>query len=41
MPRFSRPTSYTSPKGTEKRTGEVKFATAAEGALGVATDLAR
>lgn len=40
MPKYSRPNSYTSPKGTQDRTGEVKFATAAEGALGVATDVA-
>ena len=39
MPKFKRPNAYTSPKATEQRTGESRFASSTEAASGERTDL--
>jgi hypothetical protein len=40
MPKYKRPNAYMGPKGTNQRTGEIRFATATEGAAGTLTDVA-
>ena len=40
MPKFARSTAYNGRKGTEEKSGAVRFATASEGAAGVLTDVA-
>jgi hypothetical protein len=40
MPKYARTTAYTGRKGTENKSGQLRLATAAEGAAGVRTDVA-
>jgi len=40
MPKYSRPTSYSGRKGSQEKTGDIRFANSTESAEGIVTDLA-